>query len=76
MNPITRRSFLRASAVAGGGLLISGFWDSVEAAAPATGKSAPAFPISYVGTIQPLLVPPTWLVLSSIAAIRLATSFI
>ena len=40
MNELTRRAFLRASALAGGGLLLSGFWDAVEAAepSPATGQ--------------------------------------
>jgi isoquinoline 1-oxidoreductase beta subunit len=53
MNEITRRSFLRASAVAGGGLLISGFWDSVEAAAPATGKAAQAPELNAFVRIHP-----------------------
>jgi isoquinoline 1-oxidoreductase beta subunit len=41
MSELTRRAFLQASAVAGGGLLLSGFWDAVEAAEPSSAAPQP-----------------------------------
>ena len=40
---LSRRSFLRASAIAGGGLLLTSFWEPLEAATGS--KAAPADPV-------------------------------
>ncbi|HUM12072.1 MAG TPA: molybdopterin cofactor-binding domain-containing protein [Myxococcaceae bacterium] len=41
MSDLSRRAFLRVSTVAGGGLLLSSFWDPVEAAAPSPTPGQP-----------------------------------
>jgi len=53
MSELTRRSFLRASAIAGGGLLISGFWESVEAATSPTAKPSPGPELNAFVRIHP-----------------------
>ena len=50
---LSRRTFLRASAIAGGGVLLSSFWEPLEAATKTKATPAPGPVLNAFIRIQP-----------------------